>query len=173
MDVLTGIYDEIVSLMGGMTTLDGYNFNWHPTSIDPTDWDIKSAQIAGGFDQISEAYPIALIHWGDETVDTPTMNGLGVGGNAYTNDQEFILEVQVGATSSNTVDEKINKATRDLKKLFYPSQNNSLNCKSFIVLYTGTRRDVAFSDQLGCSGRFTFNILVRYSQDVNDVDQLV
>jgi len=166
---LTDIYDEIATLIGGMTTGGGYNFTWDSTSVNPKDFDMVEAIQSG--DAFSDIFPVTLVHYGEEVVEKPSMNQLAANGQSYTNDIDFKIEVRVGASDVNTADQEINKAVSDLKKLFF--NNDCLNGNSFIVLYTGHIREPFFADASGCAGRLLFNITVRYNQDITNPEVLV
>jgi len=166
-DVITNINAEIETLIATMTTGGGYNYTWLSTSTNPKDFDFAEALVS---DDFAALFPVTLIHYGPEDVAKPTMNQLAANGRTYTNDLQFVLEVYVGADDSDVADVQINKAISDLKKLFF--NEDCLNGKAFIVLYTGHRRDTAFSDAESCAGRLLFEITVRYNQDITDPEIL-
>jgi len=167
-DVITDIHDEIESLIATMTIGGGYNFTWASTSVNPKDWDFAEAIQDG--ETLDDIFPVTLIHYGDEVVEMPSMNDFSANGQTYTNDIDFFLEVHVGASSTNTADVQINKAVGDLKKLFF--NNDCLDGKAFVVLYTGHRRDTSLADAEGCAGRLVFALKVRYNQDITDPEVL-
>ncbi len=156
--VLTLIRSEIKTMISGMTTAGGYNFTW--AAVNPSFFSASniSSQAASIF---------ALVEDNEEK----NLDSFGaVNGGMYTNDVEFIISAfprptpPAGVPFIDVVDEAIDLAVEDLKKLF--GNKPCLNGKAFNSLYSGSRKIFTNKEDIPCF--VEFRLAVRYRQDRRD-----
>lgn len=109
MSVLGDAESQMVSIIDGITTSDGYNFNWGSTNLE---------DMANVDDHSFDAY--ALIYWDGED-NTDEIDGAHA--SAYANVAEYRIIVRVPLTEKSNNPEldiraNYHKAVDDLKKVF-------------------------------------------------------
>ena len=153
--ILDSIELQMAALIAGMTTSDGYNFNW---------------SIVNEEDEAIGDFPRALIDPRDEMADQEmNMDTLaGIGSGDYTNEVLFTILVRGMIPSFSTnpsfaVRSTLRKALDDLKRLF--GRHNQLDGTCDNILYQASRVEPIRTNEVLSAGQLRVKYKVVYSQD--------
>lgn len=149
--ILTNIEAGMVTLIEGMTTAGGYNYDW--STVNNSDMALQS-------------YPAAEIFIDPEETCLDDFNGSHA--NAYYNEVEFKIITRtnlsaVDSTPTFKINEEFNKMLDDLKKLF--GTNQTVGSTACIIMYRGSRRINKTNGDIFVPGDLETDWVVRYGQD--------
>jgi len=148
--LLTLIRREMASLVGSMTIVGGYNYDWG--AINNRNYAIGN-------------FPRAEFYCSEENVDEKE----GTSSQDYTNQADFEIRVAGKLTTSSTnplfdINDVFDMATDDLKKVF--GINNNVNDTCNVILYKGFKRtESSGSGDQFIPAKMTVRFKVFYSQD--------
>ena len=150
MPILTDIEEAMKLAILGMTTGDGYNYNWHTVNED---------------DLALCTFPCAEIGITEErNVDDPE----GAWFQSYNNEVEFEIVVHGKLDSEEknpnyAMRKVLNKALDDLKQLFGINYHITNTCDR--IMYAGMTREIKMSGDVHVPGLMSTTWNVRYTQD--------
>jgi hypothetical protein len=153
--ILTNIEAAIASLIGGMTTAGGYNFNWGTANVE----DLAKVDDAQGF-------PVGVVYLEPEETNLDDPDGMD--SRAYTNEAAFRVRVVGRMEEEETspvfeANKMLNKALDDLKKLF--GTNYSLSGTADVMMYRSAVRIRKPNADIMVPSEMDVFFVVRYSQD--------
>lgn len=152
--ILDNIELQMKVLILGMTKAGGFNFDW---------------QTVNQPDEANGDFPRALIDSPAETNLDPTD---GPNSQAYSNDVLFVLRVkgnQAWSNNSNfTIRSNLRLAMDDLKKLFGPNGDSSVNGSCDEILYRSHQIMALNQNDIQRPGYLRSQWICKYSQDRSD-----
>lgn len=160
MPILTDIEAKMYTLISGMLTADGYNFNWG--NVNQPDMALQE-----------QDKPAALIYVIDEDNQDQTN---GTWSSAYNNSVNFRIRThsalaEVADVPLFEINAELNKQLDDLKKLFGTYYNLDGLCMS--IMYRKMKRIIHENNDVHIPKSMDTFWLVRYSQDRTDPESVV